>query len=59
LSTPSSEFPSHKLTFKTTARKLADAYNSLEKGQTAAIFQFRTGNYPLNIYLHRFKRLPK
>ncbi|KAG0140452.1 hypothetical protein CROQUDRAFT_100103 [Cronartium quercuum f. sp. fusiforme G11] len=56
LTIPSSEFPSHTPSFKTTAKRIADAFNILEKGQAAAIFQLRTGHCPLNAYLHRFKR---
>ncbi|KAG0139421.1 hypothetical protein CROQUDRAFT_666509 [Cronartium quercuum f. sp. fusiforme G11] len=58
LSLSSSDFPNHTRTFKTAAKKIADALNGLEKGHAAAIFQLRTGHCPLNSYLHRFKRAP-
>ncbi|KAG0144786.1 hypothetical protein CROQUDRAFT_94576 [Cronartium quercuum f. sp. fusiforme G11] len=56
LSCSSSDFPTHISTFKTPAKLIADAFNRLEKGHAAAIFQLRTGHCPLNDYLHRFKR---
>ncbi|KAG0140012.1 hypothetical protein CROQUDRAFT_665735 [Cronartium quercuum f. sp. fusiforme G11] len=55
LSFSASEFSSHSLNLKTSAKKIADAYNKLEKGQAAAIFQLRTEHCPLNDYLYRFK----
>lgn len=39
--------------YKTKAKKIADALNSLEKGDAAAIFQLRCGHYPLKKFLHR------
>lgn len=39
--------------FKTSGKKIAEALNTLEKGQAAAIFQLRCGHCPLQIFLHR------
>ncbi|KAG0144176.1 hypothetical protein CROQUDRAFT_660343, partial [Cronartium quercuum f. sp. fusiforme G11] len=56
LSVSSSDFPSQKSGLRTPEKKIADAFNGLEKGQAAAIFQLRTGHCPLNAYLYRFKK---
>lgn len=39
--------------YETKGRWIADALNSLEKGQAAAIFQLRCGHCPLKKFLHR------
>lgn len=39
--------------YKTRAKTIADALNSLEKGDAAVIFQLRCGHCPLNKFLHR------
>ncbi|KAG0145405.1 hypothetical protein CROQUDRAFT_658714, partial [Cronartium quercuum f. sp. fusiforme G11] len=57
LSVSSTEFPNHTPELKAPAKEIADAFNRLEKGQAAAIFQLQTGHCPLNAYLHQFKRL--
>ncbi|KAG0147019.1 hypothetical protein CROQUDRAFT_106762 [Cronartium quercuum f. sp. fusiforme G11] len=51
----SSDSPNYISSFKTPAKKIADALNGLKKGHAAAVFQLRTGHYPLNSYLHRLK----
>lgn len=39
--------------YKTKAKKIADALQSLEKGDAAAIFQLQCGHCPLKKFLHR------
>lgn len=42
--------------FKTKGRQIAEALNSLGKGEAAAIFQLRCGHCPLKTFLHRIGR---
>lgn len=39
--------------YETKGRWITDALNQLEKGQAAAIFQLRSGHFPLNKFLHQ------
>lgn len=43
---------------KTTGRKIAEAYDKLEKGQAAIIFQLRSGHSRLNQFLARINAKP-
>lgn len=44
--------------FKTTGKRIAEVFDTMEKGQTAAIFQLRSGHNPLNQYLARIGATP-
>lgn len=43
---------------KTTGKQIAAAFDTLEKGQAASIFQLRSGHCPLNHFLARIGIIP-